>query len=429
MIRLFVSLLWIALSGVAGAQESIAPVLKTDLAKDRAIPGQPLLYRVTLLVPTWMPKPPEFPSFEAANVVVRLPSRASSPTSERIDGETWSGVSRLYRLYPMAPGTFEIPSGVIKVTYADPDTTQPVEAEVATQAFQIIGEVPPGAEDLVPFLAAKSLKLTRQVEGETEDLSAGDALKVTAKVSVTGVAPMFIPPISETKDIEGLSIYSSEPVLDEKEDRGILSGTRTEAATLVAEFTGQYQIPKLSVSWFNLETGKVETATAPAVDFNVTGSAPEEIQNPTEFDWRDLAIRTFLVLAGIGLLAFAWRKTFPHLRQYFARRNARYQASELFAYRILKRQIRKRDFDATTRAGTEWQTRLRQRGAQLDWARFEKTLGELGATYFSRQAINSDANRADLWNRLRDEARNLRRQLHKTERIQQIQALPRLNPQ
>ena len=78
---LLLLLLWLMTPALVAAQEpnqSILPVLRMALDKDTAVPGQPLILRVTVLAPTWLPKAPVFPSFETPNVIVRLPSRTFS---------------------------------------------------------------------------------------------------------------------------------------------------------------------------------------------------------------------------------------------------------------------------------------------------------------------------------------------------------------
>ena len=73
MIRaLLASLSLITASGLALAQEPPRPMLRTVLEAGSAIPGQPILLRITLLAPTWFPKPPVFASLDIPNVVVHL---------------------------------------------------------------------------------------------------------------------------------------------------------------------------------------------------------------------------------------------------------------------------------------------------------------------------------------------------------------------
>ncbi|CTQ53762.1 hypothetical protein LP7551_02289 [Roseibium album] len=428
MTRLLLLVAYLCFSNVASAQEQGTPILRTSLEIDTTIPGQPLLYRVTLLVPTWMPKPPVFPSLEAPNVVVRLPPRASGPTSERINGETWSGISRLYRLYPMVPGVFVIPAGTIKVTYADPETSKPIETDVQTEIFSITGQVPPGAEELDPFLAAKSLKLDRKIDCETEGLSAGDALKITTRVSVSGVSPMFIPPIATDLNFDGFSVYSNEPLLEEKEDRGILSGDRTEVETIVAEFSGSYELPELLLSWYNLDSGQVETASVPAISFEITGVTPDLIQPAEPLDWRSLAIQALGIVVVLAILALAFRRLMRRLMRFLQHRRKLYRSSELFAFRQLQKKIWQRDFDAATRAGLEWQSRLNASDNTIDWTRFEMAVVELGATYYGTQSLSGTAEHNKHWRGLGLEVRRVRRQLRHNMKEKRAYVLPGLNP-
>ena len=102
MIRLLAVLLLLALPAVA--QE---PVLRMEMDASEAVPGQAVSLRLTVLVPTFMPDPPVWPSYEAPDLLVRIAS--TGPVSERIDGETWSGVSRRYLVAPMLPGAVDLP--------------------------------------------------------------------------------------------------------------------------------------------------------------------------------------------------------------------------------------------------------------------------------------------------------------------------------
>ena len=242
MRRALVLLLWLlglVAPALTAAQEVTRPVLRTELETVSAIPGQPIVLRITLLVPTWLPKPPGFPSFETPNVIVRLPPGSSSPTSERIGGETWSGVTRAYRLYPMIVARFRIPPQIVTVTFADPDTRAPVTVKLRTNEVVFSGTAPDGSEDLDPFIAAEALTLEQSIEGEPGNLEPGGAITRTVTVRVNGTSPIFLPPLIPPLVAEGVSAYPKEPVVTETEARGVISGDRVESVTYVAESGGR----------------------------------------------------------------------------------------------------------------------------------------------------------------------------------------------
>lgn len=80
------ALLLLALALPAAAQE--APIL--DVALDPAGPvtvGAPLRVALTVLVPSFLPAPPVWPDLQVADAVTRLPPRATTPVTRRIDAE------------------------------------------------------------------------------------------------------------------------------------------------------------------------------------------------------------------------------------------------------------------------------------------------------------------------------------------------------
>jgi len=431
MIRCFLCLCWF-LSGplLAFAQEPSEepprPMLRTSLDKDTAIPGQPIVYRVTVLVPTWMPKPPVFPSFEAPNVVVRLPSRASTPVSERIKGETWSGISRAYRLYPMQAGQFKIPSGAIALTYADPKTRQPTDIELEVDSFDINGAVPQGAEDLSPFLAARSLKMTRKLEGEPSALTAGDTLTLTLTVSVEGVPPMFIPPSEAIGGIAGLAAYDKAPVLEEKENRGKISGSRVETVTIVAENVGTYVLPEVSLSWFDLDTGNVEIARAPEIDVTVTGPPSVAEPEPDPISWRRLLAWTGLVLAVLFAVIAAARRWGSGIRQRWQHYQEQRRASEAYAYRRFHRALSRKDYSLAVKTGRIWLSRLPIRSGNAETGAFEAAVTELGSCLFDDRMSGTAA--SPKWQAVERQASALRRRGLSSAKKKQKMALAPLNP-
>ena len=268
----------IALPGQVRGQEGDRPILQMELEAESAVPGQPIVLRVTVLTPTWFPDPPEFPSFEVPNVMVRLPSRGAGPTSQRIGGETWSGVTRAYRLYPMIAGRFRIRSRSVVVTYADPETRDPLTAELPTEEITFSGIIPPEAADLDPFIAADSLTLEQSIEGETQDLDPGAAVIRTISARIEGTPPILLPPLIPALERGGLAAYPDEPVVTETEQRGVLAGERIERVTYLAESGGRFQVPPVSVRWFNLSDGTIDEAEVPGLDIAVAAPPPDGAQ-------------------------------------------------------------------------------------------------------------------------------------------------------
>ena len=395
------------------------PILRVQFDEAKAIPGQPLDLRLTVLVPTFMLDPPAWPSLEAPNLLVRLPEGSTTPVSERIEGGTWPGVSRRYRLSPMVPGDFAIPPQSLVVTYADPETNEPTQRTLATETISFAGILPEGAEGLDPFLAADAVELSQAVAGNPAAMVPGDSLTRTVTARITATSPMFLPDLLPTTRIEGLAAYPGEPIIEENWERGVLSGTRTESVTYVAEGGGRGEMPALSLAWYNLGRGEVETASVGGFAVAVDGP-PARSAAPR--DWHLIGIAATLALL-ILLTVPVWlvRRVTPSLRRWIERRREAHLASEGHAFAVLQRIVSDRDLPHLHRTLDDWARKVEgpdpRRHPELSQA-----ITDLGAARYGRVR----GSEASAWHELASTLPKARRSSAGTGGIRE--ALPPLNP-
>jgi hypothetical protein len=385
------------------------------------IPGQAVTLRIEVLVPTWMPSPPSYPDFSHPDMMVRLPERATQPTSERIGGDTWSGTIRSYKLIPMVPGAIDLPGGEIALTYADPATNAPIEITVPFDPVTINATVPEAAKDLSPFIAATSFTLDQQLEGET-DMQAGDAITRTITATVKGTTPILIPDLRSlvASDDPLLRAYPQEPKLSESDDRGQLSGSRVQTVSYLAQAGGSTQLPAISLDWYNIESGSVETAQLPATDLTIKAAPPPP---PDPARLAALAGGALaLLLAGV----WAARRVAPHLRKAHARRRARYEASEPFAAQNVQRAIAQRDLGATYAALQNWTQYSKGIDTRPQSKILQDALAEIGAQSYAAKTAQSHRATAD-WATVQRAFDALRNTTTKTQNGARA-ALPELNP-
>lgn len=382
-------LLALLLSGPVRAQEpdpttagtTVQPRVTAELTPETAPVGQPLVLRIKILVPTWLPSPPTFPAMDIPNVIVRLPERATGPISESVDGETWSGVSRAYRLYPMVPGEVALPVQTIGVTYADPDTTQPVSYAATLDPIRFTATIPEGAEGLDPLIVASGLTLEQSLDGAEETLGQGDAVVRTVTATISGTSPIFIPPLIPQVASEAFQSYPKDGAVSESEDRGVLSGSRTDTTTYVARYGGSVDLPEIAIDWFNVETGQVETARVDGATLSVDAPGPPvaPVINP-----RQVAV----ILGALIVLWLAVRGArkylLPPLRHLRDRQAAAWEASEAFAARQVRRAIGNHDLAATHTALGTWSERCPGSGSPD----LEAALARIGAQSYRGQAGN-----------------------------------------
>lgn len=342
-------LVLVCLTGPAFAQD---PVLTSEIDGNEVIPGQSVSLRLTVLVPTYMPDPPQWPSFEAPNLHIRVAS--SGPVSETIEGETWSGVSRRYLITPMVPGQVTLPALTAGVTWADPDTNAPMQVDLETEPVTITGVVPDEASELDPFIAADTLELTQSIEGEPEGMSPGASFTRSVTANIRGASPMFLPPLLPQQSVDGLRGYPDEPVTAENVDRGVVSGSRTESVTYLAEGGGSGALSAVTLKWYNLKSGAIETAELAAVDVSVEGPPARPADGNAPRDWRGTVQAAIAVLFALLVLALVVRRARGPIGQWWQATRLAWQRSEHAAWRTLLRKIKARDLAGVRHAMDVW---------------------------------------------------------------------------
>ncbi len=381
LVCLQVFLLYIGFTPFAAAESTAQPLLRASFEKTVAVPGQTLLLEVTILVPTWMPKPPEFPIFDLPDVSVRLPEGSSRPTMERIDGDTWAGVSRTYQVSPLVVGQFRLPPQIIRITYADPETRAPIVVDLRTRAFAFEGRAPAGAEGLDPFIAADTLSLGQSIEGDPEKLEPGLSFTRVVTAQLTGASPFFLPPLVPVFQAPGLAAYPKEPAITETSHRGITTGTRIEIVTYVAEAGGRFRAAPIRLRWWNLRTKAIEVAELPALAITSRGPPPVAVSPPV--DWREWALGLAIGVLLATILGVASRWLWPrYALQRLRRREARL-ASEAFAFAGVTKAMQARHFGDAIRAIELWSMRLPIR-SQEDRSGLFAPLDSLGAQFYGR---------------------------------------------
>lgn len=417
MIRRFAFALVLACfaGDLASAQE---PQIGFELDNGTIVVGQPLVLRIKVLVPTWMPKPPDFPTLEVPSLMVRLPERATNPISERIDGETWSGVQRSYRLYPLAAGEYELPAGDVAITYADPDTTDPIAYSSPLPEIRFAATLPKGAADLSPPVLANAFTLEQTIDGASE-LIVGDAITRTLIAGIDGSTPVLIPQLAKDSDTIALRAYPKDPVVAESENRGTLSGTRTEAITYVAQTDGALTLPEVTIDWFNLETGKIETASVPEIALTVTGAPPKPPEPADIAKWLGLVA---LGLA-IGWGAFKWFR--PAIARWIDARRDNWRNSELYAHRAVRAATANQDLSAVMVALDHWKS-FATAGAPTDFVDLDSALASVGAARFGSGEQHDTARH---WQRFSAVYGKTRARVRATQRANATRSsLPPLNP-
>jgi hypothetical protein len=337
----------------AGEAKPARPIARVEVIPRAAIVGSPMELRITILVSTWFTSAPDYPSFEVAGLIVRRPPNSSHNVRETIDGVAYAGIVREYQLYPQRAATYLLENLVVKVEYANPDTRKPVAVALKLRPIRFEGTIPAPASLLDPFLATSRLVLEQEVLGTVDELEVGDSIKRTITVRARDLPAMFIPPLfPDGASPSGLRAYPQSPVSQDLpvRDSDHTVGRRTESVTYVMEEPGDYTLPELDLRWWNRRTGRIETAEAPAISFQVSVPAvavgmgddgPSVAAGGFGDRLMRFTIATAMVLMLIALMVKAFRRPVRRLFLGWAARRRRRAASEPVRFRQLQRLARR----------------------------------------------------------------------------------------
>jgi hypothetical protein len=362
----------VLLVATASAQEQ--PIVHITMTPEEVNVGEAADMQVTVLVPTWFARPPVYPSFEVANALVRLPPDSSYPISQRVGRDTWSGIVRNYKVYPLAASEYRLGGNVVKVSAANPGS-DPLVSDVTVPEVSLKAIVPAGAEGLDPYIAGTSLMLTRDIDGDLDALEAGDAVVIRTIAELDGLPAMFLPPLSPEFAFDGVSIYADEPVVEDGD-----VARRTETVTLIFESGGEFVVPAIELEWWDTISNGIATAIVPEVPISVSGPTIEPVGDEAipETSWRDLVTQ----ILGLVVAALAGWRILHRLRIRAKKAAARHRESESYAFQQLAKACGSGDTKRTHHEMLAWLKRIAWHGNARSFARVygnEKLLDSIDA--------------------------------------------------
>ena len=235
----------------------------------RVTVGQPVTVVVEVLVPTWFTAAPWFPSLEVDDAIAVFDDRGVNFT-ERIDGETWSGQSRSYDVYPQRPGVFTIDAVPVRVRYTS-DAGPRTRATVSPPAGALRGRRTTGRPRSAPTSSApRASSSSRASTVRPETLKVGEAVIRTVTVSVAD-APVDGPAAAPRRDRRRSRRLPRSAAGARRGGRARRADRRPAHRThdLGAEKAGRYRLDEIEVVWWDVDAEELRRSTLPAVEVEV----------------------------------------------------------------------------------------------------------------------------------------------------------------
>ena len=313
ILQLFMMLSIVADSAPNSVQaEPVKSFLSSTEKSNPYIVGQKITLVIEVLSETHFSGSTRFALPDIPGAVFYKPEERAVVSSKIIDGTSYSIQRHEFAFYPQRPGSFEIPAFDVRYGIASQIGKKPTAHTRPTTSIKITAAMPPGGEKLHSLISTTNLKVTEIWSPEIKDsFIAGNAIKRHITFRASDMPGMVFPSI-HTPEVDGLKIYRARAVINDKLNRGSLTGERSDTITYVCQQPGHYELPAIAIHWWDLYQKKLKVITLPTVTFEVTPSPYQKttredssvsaLDPSTWIGWKAITATLFFLLCAGGAL-------------------------------------------------------------------------------------------------------------------------------
>ncbi|EAZ92309.1 BatD family protein [Crocosphaera chwakensis] len=245
--------------------------LRTSLEPKNPIVGQQVTVNVDVFVNSWFAKAPQFSDIQIDDTIAFLPPNATLNLTKRIKNQTYAGQRHSYFLFPQLPGRYYLPTISVKII---PGGGTGEAITLSTQETSFMAQLPSklASESSDPIIATSNLEVKTEVNingnSELKSLQVGDTIERIVTIAAVDTLATFLPSINPG-DTSGLAAYPDPPLLTNRFERGQLTAIRSDRISYIASEPGRYQLPSLSIIWWNTQTQSLEKTDISKVKIRV----------------------------------------------------------------------------------------------------------------------------------------------------------------
>ncbi|MCQ3830630.1 protein BatD [Microbulbifer elongatus] len=261
--------------------------LEVELDKDKLYVQEQLLVKVRLYTTVGL--------HDIATDPLQIPGAHIEKVDEqrferRIKGVGHAVYELTYAVFPESSGELQIPAlNYVAVTgRRDPFSLFNRNAQrirLRSEAKTVQVEPKPDSYSGSHWLPAASLGLVQSWSKDPEEFKVGEPITRIITLRAEGLRAAQLPPLPKL-NIDGLKTYPDQPQQEDQPGSNGITGSRIETTAIVATKPGSYQLPAVTITWWDTKTGRQRATQLPAFRFNVSGipiseSAPPGKENPS----------------------------------------------------------------------------------------------------------------------------------------------------
>jgi hypothetical protein len=286
--------------------------------------------------------------------------------NEVVDGVSYSGQRYEFMIFAQRAGALTVPATAIDVaiTKWGPGAGTIVHP-MTLPKLEFLARAPPGAPDTRGLISTTDLTASQRWNPETHSVSVGDAITRTISFRAADLSAMAFPPLSFGR-IATVSSYPGEASVDDRFNRGELTGIRVETVTYVFEGPGEIEIPGVAVSWWDVREQVMRHLNLSGLSVHVVARPIDDTAGVRQGEVQSTK-RLWGILLLVSAIVIGFRISRLVLRHIEAFRQKRREAEAAYFARLM-RSARAADKKAVLRDTMRWLDRIQResRPARLD---------------------------------------------------------------
>ena len=261
-------------AGAAPSGQNRQAFLEVELDKEKIYVQEQLLVKVRLYTTVGL--------HDIATDPLQIPGAHVEKVDEqryerRINGVGHAVYELTYAVFPESSGELQIPPlNYVAVTgRRDPFSLFNRNAQrirLRSEAKTVQVEPKPDSYSGNQWLPAASLGLVQSWSKDPEEFKVGEPITRIITLRAEGLRAAQLPPLPRL-NIEGLKTYPDQPQQEDQPGVNGITGSRVETTAIVATKPGSYQLPPVTITWWDTKSARQRATQLPAFRFNVSGTA------------------------------------------------------------------------------------------------------------------------------------------------------------
>ena len=255
--------------------------LEVELDKDKLYVQEQLLVKVRVYTTVGL--------HDIATDPLQIPGAHVEKVDEqryerRIQGVGHAVYELTYAVFPESSGELQIPAlNYVAVTgRRDPFSLFNRNAQrirLRSEAKTVQVQPKPDSYSGSHWLPAASLGLVQSWSKDPEEFKVGEPITRIITLRAEGLRAAQLPPLPKL-NIDGLKTYPDQPQQEDQPGSSGIDGSRIETTAIVATKPGSYQLPAVTITWWDTKTGRQRATQLPAFRFNVSGAPIANAADP-----------------------------------------------------------------------------------------------------------------------------------------------------